>query len=129
LHQPDEQETPKNDDEDRRGLLNQEICRVARSSIDPATDIDPPGRDIRTSDDHGTAACANAASPIHTARADEGACFHRAQCRETSQQQQRDDHVFHCFSPKVVIPGAAMEPMVMNTLVSRDLPPRTINGE
>src|ERR1700730_1401786 len=70
LHQPDEQQTPKNDDEDRRGLLNQEICRVTPSSIDPAADIDAPSCIVRVSDDHSAAACANAASPVHTARAD-----------------------------------------------------------
>jgi hypothetical protein len=50
------------------------------------------------SNDRGTA-YADAACPVHTDSTDGGACFHRAQGGEASEQEQRDDHALHGYSP------------------------------
>jgi hypothetical protein len=76
----------ENGDEDRGGNLQSEVCRLARSSIDPAADVPSPHGD-RTSDDHGAGTDgADAAGPVHAASADDGACFHRAQGDDASNQ-------------------------------------------
>jgi hypothetical protein len=82
----------------------------AELSIDSAAanNNGPPWRnnhstpDNRGSNDHRAAAGGDAACPIHTARADDGARVDRAQGDEASCQQYRDDQMFHEFSPWVV---------------------------
>jgi hypothetical protein len=94
-------------DEDGRSHFNEEIGCIDRSTADndPAPcDANPMDRtsDHRGPVDRSSNDCAtagDAAGPDHTASADQGASFHGAQGGEASQQQQRDDHAFHCSSP------------------------------
>jgi len=72
------------------------------SAIDPAMNIDPAHW---TSDDDRTAACSNAAGSVHSACADHRARFRRTKGDDAAEQQQRDDYVFHGYSP-----GSETEP-------------------
>jgi hypothetical protein len=77
-------------------------------SVHPAVDNNgPPWRHNnsapgnRRSHDHGAAACGDAARANDAARADHGACVHRAQGDEASRQREGDDQMFHGSSPWV----------------------------
>ena len=95
-------------------LASRDYCFV-RSTPDNDR---PPRRGDRTSDrdrtsDDRSTACGDAAGPIHSGGADDGACFHGAQGGEPGQQRQRDNHMFHYSSPWV-----AMGPVAANNFVA-----------
>jgi hypothetical protein len=72
-----------------------------------STTNDRAATDHRTAANTGGASIAdrstrsNATGTVHTAGADDGACFHSIRDDETSDQAEEQDHVFHVLSLRI----------------------------